>query len=406
VPGGSATDQAPRSPALALGALFVGSLALRTAVLLAASRAAGWAPADLALVYDGHLYAILARTLPALYLGVDEIVPFVTTFRDPTFLTGWFPLYSILIRLADLLVGDLRWSALLVSQTASAAAVVAFHPLARRMLRRPWPATIAFAFFPPTWLVVGTFAFCEPVLILLAILAFTSHLRGRTGPAALWGGLAALTQKTGLLFLLVLGAATWLERRPERRRALAILACGFLPLALHQLYLLAVFGDPLVNLRVARERFVGGFGLPLVGLLTGLLSPDYMLPATASARRVLVSASALFYLTAGVLGWRDRHSTPPAVWLWLLGGLLLVFSMSGPWAYYAESRYALLAAPPALLVLARRLESAPPWLLWSGLACAVPFACWLAVADLQVGLELCVRVWSSRYFRALPAALE
>lgn len=109
-----------RVSAYELLAIFAAALAIRALFLLAASLETGWSALDLAMLYDGHIYMIIAKSFPTPYLHTRELVPFVTTFQDSRFFLGWFPFYPALIWLASLPIGDFRLSALAVAHVAAA----------------------------------------------------------------------------------------------------------------------------------------------------------------------------------------------------------------------------------------------------------------------------------------------
>ncbi|NNN04343.1 MAG: hypothetical protein HKL90_00435 [Elusimicrobia bacterium] len=323
------------------------ALAARVGFVAAASAATGVAWRDLALRYDGHCYILIASTIPRLYVGAPPLFP---ALRDPAFLTGWFPLYPALIRAASGLTGGLRAAALVVSWVSSAAATVLFHRLAGRFSSRPGLMTLVFIFFPPMWLVAGSLGFVEPVFVCAAIAAVLAALEDRPWACAAAAAVAVLAQKWGLIvpaivLLIVLDRGGLAEARRFRPVLLSLV-----PLAALQAYLGAVFHDPFVNLRVARENFGGTLlGFPFASLLRGLTHP--LVPSDIFGRVCLI-ANAVVYSAVAVVAWRRGVRAQRPLLIWLTATLSFVFCLGGgDYEAYNFPRFLLLAAPAAILLL-------------------------------------------------------
>lgn len=296
----------------------------RIGFVLSSSRALDVPVLDLALRYDGHVYLRIAKSLPWLYVEGDS-----------PFLTGWFPLYPVLVRVLAFFVPDYRLSAILVSLSFSALSVFLFHRLAARFSRRPDLATLLFLFFPPMWLVVGGLGFVEPLLVASVLLAVLSVLEDRPAPLALACAAAVLTQKSGFLVPVI---AVLMDRR---KWAVALVPAG-LAVALLQGYLLFAFGDLFINLKVQREVFGGAlFGVPFLAFARGAVSPSAF---GGALRCAAIAASGVFYLAAC---WKAPRALRP--WLWSVCGFF--FCLGGDWAFHSLPRFLLLAAPAAVLTL-------------------------------------------------------
>ncbi len=312
-----------------VAALAAIGLAARLGFLFAASKALAVPVLDLALRYDGHVYLRIARTLPRLYIEGDS-----------PFLTGWFPLYPVLIRMTGLIVHDLRLSAILVSLSFSVWSVVLFHRLASRFSRRPDLAALLFLFFPPMWLVVGGLGFVEPILVCSAMLGVLAVLEKRPWTLAVACAAAVLTQKSG--FLVPVIAALMLEKKALQRRWILALLPSIAVAALLQLYLYAAFGDFIINMKVQREVFGGAlFGVPFYAFVRGVFSPSAF---GGPLRCAAIAASGAFYLAACA---RAPRVLRP--WLWTVCGFF--FCLSGAWAFHSLPRFLLIAAPAAVLSL-------------------------------------------------------
>lgn len=312
-----------------IAALAATAVASRVGFILAASKALAVPVLDLALRYDGHVYLRIAESLPWLYVEGDS-----------PFLSGWFPLYPVLIRLLGCAVPDLRLSAILASLSFSALSVVLFHRLAVRFSSRPDLAALLFVFFPPMWLVVGGLAFVEPLLVCAMIAGVLAVLEDRPALFAFSAVSAVLCQKSG--FLLPVVAALMLGKKALRPHWSAAFAAPAAALLLLQGYLWFAFGDFLINLKVQREVFGGAlFGVPFAAFLRGAVSPTAF---GGALRCAAIGASGVFYLAACA-----RAPRPLRPWLWTVCGFF--FCLGGSWAFHSLPRFLLLAAPAAVLAL-------------------------------------------------------
>ncbi len=387
------TSWARRRPRLAL---FAAALALRAACLAAVSGLSGIPARDLALFFDGHLYILIAGTLPRLYGGVHAFFP---AFPKPdAYITAWFPAYPFLIAAARVLLRDWRLAALAVSQACAAGAVVVAYELARPLVGRPAAAAALFLFLPPAWLLCGSLAFVEPLYVLLFAGAVCLQLRGRRGWALTAAAAAMVTQKSGLLLLPILAFGDGALRRPGRARAVLGYAAAAVPAALLQAWLWRLFGDPLVNVHI-HERIFGGayFGWPLAAFFSWLANPAQPFRGLLLARKAAIAASLLFYALPLSWGLRRKRLRPLAVWLMVVLGFNA--SLTGVSAFYAFPRFMLAAAPAAVVLWTARLEDALPraWLLLALAPAALAFDAVEALGQ----LDLAVRYWGPGYFRLL-----
>lgn len=378
------------SPAAEGAALALAAVASRIAFLAAAASALGVDWRDLALRYDGHVYLRIAKTLPALYVS-----------DQGPLLTGWFPLYPVLIRAAGALTGDLRTAAILISITASAAGVVLFHRLAARFSSRPGLAAAVFVVFPPMWLVCGGLAFVEPLLVCAAIAAVLAAVEERPWVCGAAAAAAALSQKSGALVVVIAALVVWSRKGRLDGRWLAALALAPLAAAALQAYLWLTFGDPLINLRVQREVFGGSlFGLPFAGFVKGVLEPSAF---GGPWRRAAIAASGLFYLAVAAAAWRGRTPARRPLLLWLGVVLAFFFCLGGFWAFHSLPRFLLLGAPAALL-LAEPLLPRGRTLLAAAPLALLPF--FVGLVELAQADALMRRVWGEGYFSAASRELR
>lgn len=389
--------------------LFAWALAARFAVLAGSSHAIGWSPLDLAMLADGHSDMVLSKSFPALYVGTQKLVPFVTAWRDDPF--GFFtrfPAYPTAIALASELFGDLRLSAIVVSQLAGALAVVRFRMLAGSFTPHAVLAAALFAVFPATWLETTSLAYTEGLLLLCGISALHAYTRGRIWSAVAWAGAAAVVQKHGFLVLLVLGFSQLAAGRRSARE-LAPLAAGLIPPALLGLYFWFLSGDPFTVLERNRRLFGDGgsaFNLPLVSFLNGLLTIGREFPSGFWPRKGMLLASFLFYAITLARARRAGEERERTLVIWLATVFAFCACMGGVWAYYYFPRYMLLAAPPAILLAVDRIPWPTARVLRLGIvACIALASIGVAVLGAQAIWELCLQVWSPRYYEQLRPLL-
>ena len=382
----------PGKTAVEALALFALAWLLRLALLPAAAWTAGLAWRDLAFLYDGHMYIGIATSVPRLYEGIEKVC---AVYPSSETYTGWLPGYPVLIAALRWLVRDFRVAAMLASQLASAAGVVLFYLLARRLSPRPLLAAVLFAFFPATWLLTGSLAFVESLYVTLAVAGFYALHRRWLGLAATLVGFALVTQKSGLVLLLVFAAVLWREEGSKALRHLPWALWALVPLALLQWHLFAVFGDPWVNVRVQRGFFGPHlFALPFERFLEGLLSPTQPFEGHFWLRKLLNALSCLFYVWVCVRAWRPGERRTELLLLWLTAVLLFNLCLGGVWSYHAFPRFMTLAAPPAILLSVDLLPAWRPAKAFAPLAAAALLCIGATLVDVHGAAGLLLRAWS------------
>ena len=160
---------------------------------------------------------------------------------------AFFPLFPLLVRALDAVVGNQVVSGLLVANAAALGAVIAFWAWVREAAG---PAAAERAVL---WLLVFPFSFFfhtiygESLFFLLVTCAFIAAGRGRWPVAGLCGGLAAATRPMGILLLPAFAWALFRERRGAGIRASDLIGLLLVPagLAAYAVYLWAAFGTPL-----------------------------------------------------------------------------------------------------------------------------------------------------------------
>jgi hypothetical protein len=378
--------------------VFAAALAVRLALLAFLAHQIPIEAAQLSLFYDGHLYQLVSKTFPLVYSGVGEVFPLYKT--DPASITGWFPLYPASIRLADAFLPSTQAAALAASQLAGAASVALFARTASRWLPDPRPAVLLFLFLPPWWLLAGTLAFAEALLVLLALAAHESLASGRRAWAIALAGLCLVEQKLGALVPLYLALSELDLRRPGWLRRAADWAWALVPLLLLQAWLAYLFGDWLVNVRVQQRFFEEHpFDWPLVGIVSRLMGISAAFPHDAAHR---VANTASFLLYAGVLAWALMRRNPeerPLVW-WL-GTVVAFCACLSDKGAFSMPRFLLLASPPLLLLLARAVGPRLTVGRTLGfLAVFLPVTLTLTLVHVRDAVHFTIGVWGPAYFQA------
>ncbi len=382
--------------------LFLFAVGLRAITALAISLASGVSLRNLSLFYDGHMYILTARTLPALYSDLQVFFPNFP--EDPRYITGWFPVYPGFIKLFSLFTGDLRLAALIAAWLAGGIAVVLFYESAKDYLKNPLFAAILFSFLPTAWLVAGSLALAESIFVCLLLACILTLQRGKTGWAALFAALAVLTQKSGFLLLPIL-----LFAAKPRRRALLPCTSAIAAAAALQLYLWWLFGDPLINVRVVTATFGDGegiIGFPFAGFITWMLDSSRLFQGMFWQRKFVIVLEATFYI--GVLSWALlRYSPHMTVFIGWLGIVLLFYaSLSGVWSFYAFPRHMSMAGPAAIMLACYLFPLGEGRWRWAAAGLLLSLTMLWTVLDALAALDLCYRIWTPGYFIALICAIK
>lgn len=393
-------EQHPRLFALGL---FFFAWSLRAVLTASACAWTGLSCRTLPLLYDGHIYLLISKSFPFPYHDVHKIFP---AYKNSEYFTGWFPLFPFLIYLASFFFRNFLLSALVVSQVASSAAVVLFHRIAKRKLPAPMLATVLFCFFPPTWLLVGSLAFSESVLVCLALAAFDRFETGRTFQAVFLTGLALITQKSGFLLLLVFLCSLIARFGRAGLWKFGVYLWSLVAPALMQVYFYLLFGELWINVRIQREIFAASiFRLPFESMIRGLGSPTQIFQGQFWLRKAAIGLSCLFYTGVLALSYKRLPKKDWPLIFWLAVVLIFHLSLGGIWAYYAFPRFMTLAAAPALLLVAR-LAGDKRIRVWAVLAlCVLPLSLAIDTIDVSSSAELLLRSWPKGYFESLITCL-
>lgn len=377
--------------------LFVAGLIARLAAAAGVELLSQLSADRLALMFDGHVYLLIARSAPRLYEGIHLFFP---AFRDSTYFTGWFPLYPALIALAS----PLGWTdaALWVSRLLGAGGAPLMFVLALRHCRRPALAAAWFCVAPGSWLLTGSLAFAEPAFVCAFLAALLALERAPAWPAAALCAAATLAQKSGVLILPIALAA----RGAQWRRAWP--AAG----ALAGLILLfgwhgRVFGDPLIGARVQSDLFGGSaFAPPFSSLARGLLADDDVIGAHAAWRKLAVLLSLGFYGGVFLWGLRRRARVDRLCLGWL--GFVLAFysTIAFPWGYVSWGRFLAVAAPAAFILLADALTAAQARAATVLLPVVAALSLGWACVEGSDGARRVWRNWPPGYFESLGSRLR
>jgi hypothetical protein len=268
---------------------------------------------------------------------------------------AFFPLYPLLVRIADaVLPGGMLISALVVANAAAFGTLAVLHRLAEHEFgpRVAQRAAWYLAAFP-----TGFFLFIgynESLFLLLAIGALYAGRRGHWWLAGVLGGLSSATRLFGVLLVVPLA----IEYLRGRRIRLDVLGLALIPLGLvgYSIYCAVELGDPLA-FSVAQDRWgrhytvPGGAWLEAIRQAAGhrLLDPP-ALAAILDAGTTLVAVLLLVLCVVGPFRFRRDQ-----LYLVVQGALTLILLMStevGGRPMQSAARYAL-EAVAIVLVLAR-----------------------------------------------------
>jgi hypothetical protein len=254
---------------------------------------------------------------------------------------AFFPGYPLAIRgvtsVLPLSEGD---AALVVSNIAFLGALIVLFALttlefstdtARRTL-------LLIACYPASFFFLSPYS--ESLFLLTSVLTFWWARRGRWGPAAMGGFLAAATRSVGILLVPALLFDAWTVEWPGRRRAIAASLAPLLAPILYVAYWLVRAGDVLRPFH-AQDSWFRTLQLPVVTLGNGLWLG---ITGITDKRGVYWTVDLLLttvVLVAIALGWRR---IPKPYLIYVLASLVLILS-------YPLPERPLLSAPRFVAVL-------------------------------------------------------
>ncbi|HXZ90202.1 MAG TPA: mannosyltransferase family protein [Candidatus Dormibacteraeota bacterium] len=138
-------------------------------------------------------------------------------------LWAYFPLYPACIRLFGFLGLDLWLGAFLVANVAGFLSILMFHKVARAYLAEAdsYSAT-ALYFLLPYVFVFTTVSYTESLFLLLSLMTWYAHIKGRDVRSTVFASLTTLTRAYGLLMLIPMGY-NFLKNREFRRLSVLVL---------------------------------------------------------------------------------------------------------------------------------------------------------------------------------------
>jgi hypothetical protein len=130
---------------------------------------------------------------------------------------AYFPLYPACIRLLGLLGLDLMVAGFLVSNITGYVSIIMFQKVGSTYLDKSslLSATVLYFLFPYVF-VFTTVSYSDSLFLLLSLMTWYAHIKGRDFNAAIFASLTALTRAYGLLILIPLGF-DFLKRRQFKR---------------------------------------------------------------------------------------------------------------------------------------------------------------------------------------------
>ena len=308
-------------------------------------------------LWDGGFYGHLVRT------GYTRPID-----------AGFWPLYPLLSKPLELLLGDDRWqiSLLITSNVATLLAFVALGALAVQEDETLGAASRAMRLLAAAPLALFLIAaYSDSLFLALATAMPLCARRGQWRAAALWAFLAALSRPVGVVLIIPLLweyarqaklPMNW--RRPNTWLPTFVPLAGAVPasIGLFSLYCFRIYNDPVAWIH-AEALFNHLAMAPWSAIGYAWQQVWHLQPASFQQTRVLVDYLPLVFV-AGFTFITIRRI--PASFTLYLVGLLLVCVMSPivgaqfPEAFVSAGRY-LLAAVPVYLILARAIRRVP-WL--------------------------------------------
>ena len=218
--------------------------------------------------HPGGILSRLTQWDSVYYLHIARYGYFHSTETSGT--VGFFPFYSVLVRLAAVVFHDYRVAAIVVANACLLVAGFLLHRLVRLDFpdRRVADAAVMFLMFGPVSFFFST-AYSEATFLMFAVATFFAAARGRWLVAGLCGMCVAATRNVGFLIAVPVGLE-YLRQNWDRQRPFAafldwrVLSIALVPLGLvlFMLYCHLQVGDAF-----AYTHASGGWGRRLVSPL-------------------------------------------------------------------------------------------------------------------------------------------
>ncbi len=267
--------------------------------------------------WDGLWYLEIVRN------GYPRSIPADVTYFQLEARTAFFPLYPMVVRVADMVLpaGDTA-AALAVNFVLAVAAVILVGVLARRLFDVDVAerAMVLFAVFPGSF--VLSYAYAETMLIVLAALCLWFLLDERWLLAGVAAALATATRPNGLALVAACAVAAaiaiWKRRDWWSLFAPLLAPIGFIAF---QLFLAGHTGESWAWFRVQREAWREGtsFGATAISNTFSFVTHPLASPTDA------LTAASLAALVVGLFAlWRRRLPWPMIAYIAVIVALMLL----------------------------------------------------------------------------------
>jgi hypothetical protein len=283
-------------------------------------------PANLNTVYRGETGAWGHLNFMANLDGRDYLETAVHGYWEVA-QANFFPLYPLIVRLANYAIGSPLLSGLLVSWAAFVGATYFYI----KILKQLYPmkdklevvrAVLFFVLFPTSVFMFAVYT--ESMFAFLALGAFYFALQKRPYEAGLFTLLATATHENGVFVLALVALVLW-EKHEKLQRIAASFGIGCLGIVCYAAFLWRKFGNPL-EFVVSQKT-------------SGWLQYDQRLMSGLATREGLFL---LLVLIASWYWWRRRKSF--ALYSLLYAAILLLGNFGG------YGRYALMDFPVQLML--------------------------------------------------------
>jgi hypothetical protein len=290
--------------------------------------------------WDGRWYLEIVRS------GYPRAIPPDITYEQLEARAAFFPLYPLLVRVADVVLpGGDTMAALFVNLLLSVVAVVLVGLLARQwfdvaVARR---AMVLFAVFPGSF--VMSFAYSETLLIVLAAACLLALSHDRWLLAGIAAALATAARPNGIALVAACAVAALIALR-SRRDWTALIAPLLAPVGFvaFQWFLLGHTGERAAWFRVQREAWREGtsFGATAVSNTFSFLTHPFASPTDA------LTAATIAALGVSIWAWhRCRLPGFATAYVVVVMALMLI-----PATVTARPRFLFTAFPLAIAVAA------------------------------------------------------
>jgi Gpi18-like mannosyltransferase len=290
--------------------------------------------------WDGKWYLAIVQD------GYPRSVPPDITFHQYEARAAFFPAYPMLVRAVDfVLPGGPTFAALVINLVLSVGAVFLLGRLAQRLfdVEVATRAMMLFAIFPGSF--VLSYAYAEPLFIVVALITMLMLLDERWVLAGVFGAIGTATRPNGVALVAACAVAAFIAIRRQRDwSSLVAVILAPIGVAAFHLYLGLHTGEWGVWFRVQNEAWKEGtsFGATAVTNTVSFITDPFTSPTNAVTAVTFITMLFMLWCL-----WKHRLPWPIMAYIAVIIALMLI-----PETVTARPRFLFTAFPLFISVAA------------------------------------------------------